>query len=334
MNITETLKQLTQAHGVSGDIARVAETARKLLSAYDASASVTNVGVRGYVYKGAAHTILLDAHLDEIGFAVTEILDNGFLRVIPVGGIDRRVIQAAPVTVYGENGTIAGTVCTMPPHAKTDDTKALAKDGIFIDCGLNKEKLEKLVSVGDRACTNGRFTVLQNGRVSSKAMDNRSGVTAILYAIHLLRERECAYNIEVLFSDTEEVGGQSAQAGAFTSKADEAVIVDVSFAATPADPAHETGVMGKGVMIGVAPSLSRGMFSRMKELAKLHDIPFQTEVMGGRTGTNADHILTQRGGIPSGILSIPCRYMHSPVEVADIADIENTAKLIAEYIAG
>ena len=87
-------------------------------------------------------------------------------------------------------------------------------------------------------------------------------------------------------------------------------------------------------MIGYAPSLARGMSARMKDVAERRWIPFQTEVMGGRTGTNADHILTQRGGIPASVLSIPCRYMHSPVETVDTADIENTAKLIAAYIEG
>lgn len=136
----------------------------------------------------------------------------------------------------------------------------------------------------------------------------------------------------MLFSTREEVGGQGAATGAFSIRPTEAIVVDVSYAFTPDSPRHKCGDMGKGPMIGIAPTLSRAISTRLCELAQKEGIPYQTEIMDGKTGTNADQIVISRGGVASGMVSIPIKYMHTPIETVHPDDVENSARLIAAYI--
>lgn len=326
------LEALCSAKGVSGAENEAAVAASEMLGRFmpvksDALGSVTGRK------EGKGPHILLDAHLDQIGLIVTAIDDSGFLKFAKCGGADRRVLAAAEVTVHGREN-IFGVITSTPPHlAKPDDaTKALPFDEMAIDIGMKKEEAEKLVSLGDRVTFNGKYLSLLGNRVSSPSIDDRAGVAAVLRCLEILEEKGVDCNLSVMFSVQEETGGSGAQTAAFTAKADEAIAVDVSFASAPSVSSEKYASLGKGTMIGFAPSLDYKMSRTLESIAKRGNIPYQPEVMGGKTGTNCDEIQVSGRGVRTALLSVPLRNMHTACEVCDLDDIENTARLMVEYI--
>ncbi len=328
------LEALCNAKGVSGAENEAAAVASQMLGKYmpvsvDALGSVT-----GRKQGRGAH-ILLDAHLDQIGLIVTAVDADGFLKFAKCGGADRRVLAAAEVTVHGKE-KLFGVITSTPPHlAKPEEAlKALPFDEMAIDIGLSKEDAEKLVSPGDRVTFNGSYLQLLGNRVCSPSIDDRAGVAAVLRCLEILEEKGVDSNLSIMFSVQEETGGSGAQAAAFTAQADEAIAVDVSFASAPSVSDEKYASLGKGTMIGFAPSLDYKMSRTIENIAKDKNIPYQPEVMGGKTGTNCDEIQVSGKGVKTALLSVPLRNMHTACEVCDLEDIENTARLMAEYIAG
>lgn len=198
--------------------------------------------------------MLLDAHIDEIGMIVTYITEDGFLKISGCGGLDTRLLLAQQVTVYGKE-KLTGIVTSTPPHLEKDSSVAPDLDSIFIDIGFtSRENAAKYVSLGDRVLIENKAERLAGSRVTSKAIDDRSGCTAILKTLELLNGQQTAYNIAVCFSTQEEVGERGAKTTVFDISADYAIVVDVSFARTHYESEEECGIMGKGAMIGIAPS--------------------------------------------------------------------------------
>lgn len=331
----ELIKKLTAASGVSGNENEAAQVAKKLLEPYGRVEQDTlgNVICRVKQPAEKGEHILLDAHLDQIGFIVTAIDDKGFVKVAPCGGVDRRLVCAAEVTVHGKQD-IYGVVCSTPPHlAKEDDAKKAPKfDDIAVDIGFSRQEAEKIVSLGDRITFNGEFGTLLNNQVASPSLDDRSSCAAILHCLELLKGKNLPCGLTVMFSTREEVGGQGAHTAAYTVNPTKSIAIDVSFGYSPDCPKHKCGKLGKGAMIGIAPTMSAELSNALIETAKQCNIPYQLEVMGGDTGTNADEIVTVRGGIKSAVVSVPLKYMHTPIETADITDIENVGRLLSEYI--
>lgn len=330
--VSALLKALCEAKGVSGAENGAAKAAAELLGKYmpakiDVLGSVTGTA------EGDGVHILLDAHLDQIGLVVTAIDESGFLKVAKCGGADRRVLAASEVSVHGKKD-IFGVITSTPPHLSSPDSanKADGFDEISVDIGMNKEEAEKLVAPGDRITFNGKFSVLLGERVCSPSIDDRAGVAAILRCLELIKDKKLNCKISVMFSVQEETGGSGAQAGAFAAAPDEAIAVDVSFASAPGVSGEKYAALGGGTMIGYAPSLDYAMSNRLTELAKKNDIPYQAEVMGGKTGTNCDEIQVAGRGIKTALLSVPLRNMHTACEICDLTDIESTARLMAEYI--
>lgn len=333
MDLKNVLSQLVSKNGISGDEFKASEIACSILNNYLESHvdSFGNVcGVQRNVDENKK-TILLDAHIDEIGMIVTYITDDGFLKVSNCGGIDNRVLLAQEVNILCKNKNIKGLICSTPPHLEADNTKVPDIEDIFVDIGMSKESAEKIVSLGDRVVINNYLINLQNDYVTSHALDDRSGVAAILYALELLKGKNPKYNICVLFSSQEETGERGAKIGAYKLDPDLAIAVDVSFALTPGEKVENCGETQKGPMIGIAPSLSREMSEALVKTAESADIPYQIEVMNGKTGTNADQISVSHSGVKTCILSIPLKYMHTPVEAISVSDVENTAKLLAKF---
>ena len=328
------LEKLCAAKGVSGAENRAAKVVSELLGEYMPVKTDPLGSVTGTMGEGDVH-ILLDAHLDQIGLVVTAVDEIGFLKVAKCGGSDIRVLAAAEVTVHGKED-IFGVVTSTPPHlSKPEDSgKAKGFDEIAVDIGMKREDAIKVVSCGDRITFNGRFSKLLGNRVASPSIDDRAGVAAILRCLEMLEGKKLGCKISVLFSVQEETGGSGAQTGAFSIDADEAIAVDVSFATAPGISGEKYASLGGGTMIGFAPSLDYEMSRRLSDIAEKKNIPNQPEVMGGRTGTNCDEIQVAGKGVKTALLSIPLRNMHTAVEVCDLEDIENTAKLMAEYIIG
>ncbi|MDO5125690.1 MAG: M20/M25/M40 family metallo-hydrolase [Ruminococcus sp.] len=332
MDVKQILAQLVDQKGISGSEMPASVKSAEFLSEY-LDVSVDDFGNVYGVSKDFSEdrkTLLLDAHIDEIGMIVTYITDDGFLKVAECGGLDKRLLLAQQVDVLGKQ-TIKGVVISTPPHLEKDDSKAPDMDSVYIDIGMSKQEVEKIVSLGDRVYINNSLAMLKNDLVTAKSLDDRAGVAAIIYALDMLKDKQVNYNIRVLFSVQEEIGERGAKIGVYTADADTALVVDVSFARTNGESAENCGSIQKGPMIGIAPSLSREISDKLISVAKCNNISYQLEIMNGKTGTNADVIGVSRNGVKTCTVSIPLKYMHTPVETVSLCDIENTAKLIAKF---
>ncbi len=320
------LKELCEADGLGGvyDALNVAE---KYLSKY-VEVSREGNNILGFIKGNSDYTVMFDAHIDEVGMVVTTI-DNGFLKISNIGGIDRRMLAGMRVTVHGKE-KVRGVFCSVPPHLDNDD-KVLKIEDMYIDTGLG-DRASDIISVGDRITFDQSFENLLSGRVTAKSLDDRAGCASLIYCAELLSGKELPCNVVFLLSDAEEIGGMGAKTKAFKVFPDEAVAVDVSFGNAPDIASQKTGTLSDGAMLGISPLLSKKVTDGLKKAAESKGIKYQYEVMGGKTGTNADHIAFTRSGVPTGLLSIPLRNMHTPVEVVDTADIVSVAEILAEYI--
>ncbi|HPZ00522.1 MAG TPA: M20/M25/M40 family metallo-hydrolase, partial [Clostridiales bacterium] len=328
---------ITTADRVSGREETAAAVVSEILSPL---VEEVHTDCRGSVIgslHGSGPLVLLDAHLDQIGFVLTAITEDGFLKFDKCGGPDERTLAGMEVTVLGK-GPVYGVITTIPPHlAKAEEEgKAKPETELAIDTGLTKQEAEALLSLGDRIVPKSHFSSLLGTEVSSAALDDRAGIATFLRVLEMIRDRTeegaTKPNLSVQFSVQEECGGKAAGTAAFAAKPDMALAVDVSFAYTPGCKKEECGRIGKGPMIGTAPVLDYNMTQALKAVAEAHEIPYQMEVMTSRTGTHADDIAVTRSGVPTALVSIPLKYMHTPVEVIDTKDLEWTAKLIAEFL--
>lgn len=335
MDIKAALRTLTGEIGVSGDEFSASAKAAELLSRYAENVSVDDFGnVIGFVKSGKpdAKTLLLDAHIDRVGLIVTYIDDKGFLSVGACGSPDVKTYLAQSVTVHGKRD-VPGVVSTLPPHVSKDN-KAPETGDISIDVGMTKAQAEEIISLGDRVTVKSRFRELCGDVVSAPALDDRSGVCAVLEALDMLQGKPLKYNLAVCFSAQEETGERGAKQAAFRIQPDEALIVDVSFGRTPDSDPKETAKLGSGVMIGFSACLDKEMSNALSELSEKLDIPHTREIMPSSTGTNADAVGVVGKGAKCCTLSFPIRYMHTPVETVDLNDISATARLIAAYAGG
>lgn len=334
------LKKLCLATGVAGLEFEASEVAAEMLREYTDEVKIDYFGnVYGIVQCGEenAKTILLDAHIDEIGMVVTSVDEKGFVKFSSCGGIDLRLMAAQVVTIHGKKD-ITGVIGSKPPHLETKEEadKVADIDDMYIDIGYSKEKALEVISLGDKITIPSQFVEMLNDRVSCKAIDDRSGVCAILYGLELLKEKgkKLDVNVAVQFSTREEIGGQGAKISSFSQTPDMALAIDVSFAHTPDADEHKCGKMSGGTIISCHAVLDRHIYDKLIKLAEENKIDYQIEASGGRsTGTNADSIISTKSGVRAGILGIPLKFMHSPIEQIAIGDIEKTAMLIAEFCA-
>ncbi len=332
MDLEKIIMSLADARGVSGDETNAAELALSMLKNYTDDCFIKNGNVIGRLgCKGSKPHILIDAHIDQIGFTVTHITDDGFLKIAGCGGIDRRLLLAQPVTVLAKK-PLNGVICAIPPHLETDESKVPEMEDICVDVGLTKACAEELISLGDKIVFTSHCAKLQGDRITGAALDDRCGVAAILRALELVSDKPLHSEITVMFSTQEEVGERGAKIGVFDIEPDIAIAVDVSFALTAGDSEIKCGAMGGGCMIGFSPVLDRELSQTFKTIAEKRCLPYQIEVMSGTTGTNADRFSVNKSGVKAVTLSIPLKYMHTPVEIISLSDVENTAQLIAAYI--
>jgi len=325
------LLALCAAEGVAGHENAAAAVAARLLARHCGDVRIDKLGSVIGKKSGKGPRLLLDAHLDQIGMAVTAAELGGFVRVTACGGMDIRVLAGQEVTIHGKEA-LYGVVPATPPHLAQKEDKPTEWKDVLIDTGLPREKLEALAPVGTRVSLRAAPARLMGERLTAPALDDRTGVAAILRCLELLEGKDTC-PLTIVFSAQEETGGSGAKASGFSSDADAAIIVDVSFAMAPGlDEQKAPGKLGGGVMIGVSPALDDQMSETLRRLAGEQGIPHTIEVMGGHTGTNADTLHAVAAGIPCALLSIPLRNMHTAAEIVDLRDIEAVAQLMAAYI--
>lgn len=278
--------------------------------------------------------IMLAAHMDEIGLMVKDIEDSGFLRFTNVGGIDSRTLLAQEVIVHGKKD-IYGVIGAKPPHLQDADEKgkAIKMEDLTIDVGLTKEEVEEVITIGDIITIKRDFIDLQGSSVAGKALDDRAGVATIFECAKELAKLKHTADVYFVSTVQEEVGTRGAMTSTYKINPDIGIAIDVGFGATPELPKEHVLDMGKGPGIAIGGNIHPTLREKLTDVAKEYNIPFQYEVAPGPTGTDARSIQITRSGVPSLLLSLPLRYMHTSVETINMEDIKSSAKLLARFIA-
>ncbi|MBN1248602.1 MAG: M42 family metallopeptidase [Anaerolineae bacterium] len=277
--------------------------------------------------------LMAAAHMDEIGLIVTGI-EGEFLHVQQLGGMDRRILLGLEVRVYGRR-ELPGVIGSRPPHVlpQAERDKVLPWHELFIDVGLSQDEVKNLVRVGDYVTFTQPLNELKNGQAAGKALDNRASLAALTLALEALQHRKHAWDFYAVATVQEEVGVKGAITSAYGVDPDMAIALDVTFAKQFNDSDPGVFELGKGPTIGLGPNLHPWVVARLKAVADAEEIPNQIEPLPGSSGTDAWGIQVAREGIPSGLISIPVRYMHQPVETVALKDVERAGRLLTAFAA-
>jgi endoglucanase len=277
--------------------------------------------------------IMLAAHMDEIGLMVREVVD-GFIYVHRISGVDNRLMLSQPVIVHGRQ-PLPGVVAAVPPHLLTADarTKYPGFDELIIDVGLPADAVNALVRVGDLITPDVTMAELQNNRLAAKAMDDRACLAAVTACLHHLKGMRHQWDVYATATVQEETGLLGARTAAYHIAPDVAIALDVTFAPQPGVDADDSCEMGGGPGIGIGPNFHPKLVERIKDTARRYEIKLQDDIIPGASGTDAWSIQVALAGIPTALLEVPLRSMHSPVETVDLRDIERLGRLLAQFIA-
>jgi len=333
------LKALVETHAPSGHEGPIRDVIRKAWSEMVDSLEQDKLGSLIGVKRATQpleppRKIMLAAHMDEIGMMVRDIVD-GFIYVHRISGVDNRVMMAQPVMVHGK-WALPGLVASAPPHLlpKAAREKYPEFDELVIDVGLPAREVEELVRIGDLITPDAPMVELLGKRVAGKAMDDRACVAAVTVCLNELQGMSHQWDVYAAATVQEETGLYGARTAAYHIRPDVAIALDVTFAPQPGVNGDETYEMGGGPAIGLGPNFHPGLLDKIKETAQYHEIKLQDEIVPGASGTDAWAIQVALEGIPTALLGIPLRNMHSPVETVDLRDIERAGRLLAHFIAG
>lgn len=280
--------------------------------------------------KPGKYSLMFDAHLDEVALFVTGITEEGFLRVY-TKSIDLKVLPGSIVCVHGEQ-EFKGIIGLKPYHLESEEEtkKAVPIDKLFVDCGMDKENAEKLIPIGSSITFMPGFSSL-NKLISNKSLDDRVGVYTIIEVLKSLQRKLPLINIIGHFSSQEEITGLGAITSTYALKPDFAIAIDATFGTSPNESERKTRKMGKGPVIFIGPSSDRIINKKLFAVADKFNIHLQQEI-GILSGTDATEIQLVGRGVPVGIISIPLRYMHTPIEVIDPTDVDKTVNLLSLFI--
>jgi endoglucanase len=348
MNVSKTIKQLSQAPGPTGNEIAAAKITSEIWGPYVDAIDIDRLGTVIASVKGAnsqsPRRILLAAHLDEIGLMVKKIVANndpnnryGFLRLTKLGGVDIRHLYGQAVTVHGSGdgsreliGVIGSLPARMLPPSRRK--KAFGFDDLVVDVGLPLAELEQFVRVGDFISFRQPVRRLLNGRLTGKALDNRASIAALAVCLSELSSRQHQWHVIVMATAQEETSFLGAYSGGHTVAPDIAMAVNVTVAKGPGITDARTIELGAGPIIGIGPNIHPGVLAKLKQVAQTIDLTVQLEPHTRSSGTDAYALQIARDGIPTGIISIPLRNMHSMVEIAAIRDVKRMGRFLAEFV--
>ncbi|MCB5230274.1 MAG: M42 family metallopeptidase [Candidatus Cloacimonas sp.] len=282
--------------------------------------------------------MMISGHVDEIGFMVNYIDNDGFLYVKPVGGIDPGLLPGLRVNVYGHKGVVRGVFGKKAIHMMApDERERVAKlHDLWIDIGApNKKEAEKRVAIGNVVTFSPGMEKLYKDVVMTKATDNKVGVFVAGTVLKHLANEDIQANLYSVSSVQEEIGIRGARTSAYGIDPHVAIAIDVTFTSDhPGTDKKRYGdiAIGKGPVVAVGPNINPKVFELVKEAATNTKIEYQIQVESGATGTDANVIQVNKSGVATGLVSIPNRYMHSPNEVISLKDLDDTALLIAEFV--
>ncbi len=340
MQIQDFLKEITEASGVSGYEAPVRELVHTEFARYADELRADTMGSlialkRGQRAEGTPRrSIMLAGHMDEIGLVVTK-LEKGYLRFSTVGGFDLRVLLGQEVIVHGRRD-LPGIIGSRPPHVLGEEEReqVVPIDKLFIDTGLPADELAQTVRVGDIVTLQRQFTELAGGLVAGKAFDDRAAVACIDSCLQHLAGMKHTWDVYAVATVQEEVGLKGAVTSTFGLDPDIGVAIDVGHGNMLGVPEVDTVAIGGGPAIGLGPNFHPSMYARLVDTAKKHEIAIQTDPIPGPSGTDAWAMQVTREGLPTALISIPLRYMHTTVETLALKDVERIGRLLALFIAG
>ncbi|MCB7037932.1 M42 family metallopeptidase [Eggerthella sinensis] len=335
------LKQLLETPSATGTEIAVAELVRERLAG---TADEIQTDVMGSVHArlsgtGVAPSLMLSAHMDEIGLMVTYISDEGFLSVSSVGGVDAAILPGMRVDVHASNSMepLRGVVGRKPIHLiEPDERKSVTPiDKLVIDLGMPAKRVKKLVMVGDVITFGVGFERFGKNMAVSRAFDDKAGVWIATRVLETLAEEGRAPGDFIVAATVqEEIGTRGAITSTYGVNPDVAVAFDVTHATDyPGIDKTKYGkiVCGEGPVIARGPNINPAVFERLVAAAEAEGIPYQIEAEPGVTGTDARSIQITRGGIPTGLVSVALRYMHTPTEVVSLDDLDATVKLLVRF---
>jgi len=335
-DVKEHLRILSEIHAVSGNEAPVRQYLQEAWAAWIDEFEVSGLGDLIGIKRATVHTdtprrLMISAHMDEIGMMVSEIRE-GYLKVARVTGVDGRTLQAQSVIVHGKR-PLTGIFAAIPPHISGGRGRTYPKlEHQWIDVGLPADEVADLVAIGDFVTYDAPMIDLKGGLVAGKAFDDRASLAAVSYMLHLLQRRLHSWDVYAVASVQEEIGHFGAKVAAHQINPDLGIALDVAFARQPGVSGDENIKPGRGIPVSIGPNFHPKWIKYVNKVASECDIPTTVDPISGASGTDAWDIQVAHTGVPTVLLNIPIRNMHSPIETASIKDIKRTGRLLAEVI--
>jgi tetrahedral aminopeptidase len=333
---TDFLKSLLSASGLSGFEAPVTEIIRDKWEPLTDELSLSPLGSLHGIKRGSgkSHSLMIATHMDAIGLIVNQI-DGEFLHITNIGGIDIRVLAGQTVSVHAESGVLPGIIVQPPAHLLPEGAAkgAVALKYLLVDVGLSARQVARKIKIGDPVSFATEPTEMSGGLLAGHSLDNRASVAALTLCLEELQSCNHIWDVQAIATAQEETGLKGAKTSAFELRPNLAIAVDVTFAKGPGANNWETFELGSGPTIGLGAVIHPFLHEQFKELAEKLEMPYGIEILPASSGTDGDFLQQTAEGIPTIVISIPIRYMHTPVEVVATKDIQRTARLLTEFIA-
>lgn len=332
----ENLIEMCSLNSVSGNEFKMTEFIKQYTESFCDDVITDSMGnVIANINNNSDITVVLEAHTDNIGLVVKEIDDKGFIKFITSGGIDSSILPTSEVIVHGKKD-LFGVIGAKPPHlqSKDDMGKNKSVEDMYIDCGYDHENISEYVSIGDTITLVSEFNDLKGEFFTSGSLDNRIGCYIVSECLKRLRSQNSVYNLTGIYSVQEEVGCRGVKKAVTAVKPDIAIIIDVTFGVSPYTDDEHGFVAGDGITVAVGPNLDRKLTNKFTELCETNNIPYKKEVCSDHTGTDAWPMQVSCEGVRCVLISVPIKYMHTTVEIANKKDIENAIDAICMYLEG
>jgi putative aminopeptidase FrvX len=331
------LKKMISAPGLSGYEAPIRQIIEETWQPLTDELSISRLGSLHGLHKGTAPeprpSILLATHMDAIGLMVSSNAD-GFLHITEIGGIDPRVLPGQIVTVHGREdlpGVIVQPPTNLLPPEASDGPVPL--EYLLVDVGLSPRQVSRQVRIGDLVSFATDPIEMGDDLLAGHTLDNRASVAALTHCLDNLQNRHHAWDVWAVATVQEEETLGGALTSAYLLRPDLAIAIDVTWAKGPGTPEDKAFPLGEGITFGWGPNIHPGLHKAVKQVADQFEIPYKLEPMPRYSGTDAYALQIARDGIPTMVISIPLRYMHTPVEVISIKDVKRTGRLLAEFVA-
>lgn len=338
LDLKEVIKSLVSISAPSGYESNITSFLKQLMQGYDnLNISEDAIGNLIVTKKGKSDkTIMFVAHCDEIGFTIKYIDEAGYIHFSPLGGIDPNILRGRDVVIMHKKLPVCGIIGARPVSiSKNNKSKDIDISDLWIDIGVDsKSEALNRISIGDPITFKPHHNELSNNIFSAKSIDNRVGVAILMALIDRLQNADIGENIHFVFSVQEEVGLRGVTTAGYNIHPNIGIAIDVTHATDyPTINKNVFGEikLGKGPSIPIGPNFTSSVQNILRNIASQNNIDFQIESISGFSGTDVAELQLLRGGCQSGLLSIPCRYMHSPVEMASYDDVVSAIEILYKF---